>query len=110
MRGFLIFLALFCGTTYFIFDSISGSRMENFIIDNHEKSWAPKAMNHLSSIYYTLNQFERAEEILSFAIDIYEEDSEYMEKFRYEHFRVAANLKNNDEAIERGEYFLQTFP
>ena len=63
----------------------------------------------LGNIFLMLQSRSRAEEVYEQLIENFPE-TEYYEEAMYKYFQIAADDKRKNEALERGEYFLEEFP
>ncbi|MFA5779285.1 MAG: tetratricopeptide repeat protein [Elusimicrobiota bacterium] len=61
MKRFLIFVVVVIAIFYWASDFVKTGKLQKFIDDNSDKSWAPKVQYQLGEIYQTASKYDTAE-------------------------------------------------
>jgi len=61
MKKFVIFVLIVIAIFYWASDFVKTGKLQKFIDDNSDKSWAPKVQYQLGEIYRTASKYDDAE-------------------------------------------------
>ncbi len=61
MKKFVIFVVMVIAIFYWAADFVKTGKLQKFIDDNSDKSWAPKVQYQLGEIYRTASKYDKAE-------------------------------------------------
>jgi|SRR3989339_738604 len=61
MKKFAIFVIIVIAVFYWAADFVKTGKLQKFIDDNSDKSWAPKVQYRLGEIYQTSSKYDNAE-------------------------------------------------
>ncbi len=61
MKKFVIFIVIVIAIFYWAADFVKSGKLQKYIDDNSDKSWAPKVQYRLGEIYQTASKHDKAE-------------------------------------------------
>jgi tetratricopeptide (TPR) repeat protein len=109
MRNFFLFVVIVCGLIYWSVDFIRTGKLQGFIDENSDKSWAPKVQFYLGGIYQAATRYEKAELCYNRILEKYS-NSEYEIESIYQLGLIYENTKRFQQARDAYKKIMDEYP